>query len=99
MTVNRRSWLNFMHRLLKVKIDHLDSPIFYMYSIQEFRDLLSPFQDIQIIPERFPVRTKVHGGMKGKLYNSLFVDSFNALPRSWVRKTGHHLMAFATKNP
>ncbi len=97
MTVNRRSWLNALHHLMKVEIDHLDSPVFYMFTISEFARMLAPFADVRIIPERFPVRTKVHGGLKATLYNSVFVDAYNALPRSWVRNTGHHLMAFATK--
>ena len=97
MTVNRNSWLNFLHRLLNVEIDHLDSPIFYKYSIKEFRAMLSGFESVEIVPERFPVRTKVHHGIKAKLFNLLFVDLFNALPKRLVRRTGHHLMAFAYK--
>jgi 2-polyprenyl-3-methyl-5-hydroxy-6-metoxy-1,4-benzoquinol methylase len=97
MTVNRRSWLNFLHRVMNVEIDHLNAPVFYQYTQQEFRDLLSPFATVEIIPERFPVRTKVHEGLKARMYNNLFVDLFNSLPRSWVRSSGHHLMAFASK--
>ena len=36
---------------------------------------------IEIIPERFPVKSRLHGGLKGALFNSLFVNAFNALPR------------------
>jgi len=97
MTVNRNSWLNFMHRIAKVEIDHLDSPIFYRYSIEEFRRMLDVFEDVRIVPERFPVRTKVHSGLKAKLFNTVFVDVFNMLPRRVVRNTGHHLMAFCRK--
>jgi ubiquinone/menaquinone biosynthesis C-methylase UbiE len=97
MTVNRRSWLNFLHRHLKVEIDHLDSPVFYKYSIDEFSAMLSEFSSVEIIPERFPVKTKVHHGIKAKLFNFLFVDVFNFLPKKWVRKSGHHLLAFARK--
>jgi hypothetical protein len=39
----------------------------------------------------------VHGGLKARAFNTLFVDVFNALPRSLVRGSGHHLMAFAKK--
>lgn len=97
MTVNRRSWLNFLHKLMKVDIDHLDAPVFHMYTVSEFRRLLAPFANVTIIPERFPVRTKVHSGLRAKLYNSFFVDLYNALPRSWTRNSGHHLMAFVHK--
>ena len=97
MTVNRRSWLNLLHKIMKVEIDHLDAPTFHQFSAGEFRELLSPFESIDIVAERFPVRTKVHGGLKAKLYNGMFVDLFNALPRRWVRRSGHHLLAFASK--
>ena len=97
MTVNRRSWLNFLHKILKVQIDHLDSPVFYKYTIREFQLMLDAFSDVRVVPERFPVRTKVHGGLKARFFNFVFVDIFNALPRVWTRKTGHHLMAFARK--
>jgi SAM-dependent methyltransferase len=97
MTVNRRSWLNLMHKVMKVEIDHLDAPCFHKFSAREFRDLLGPFDSVTLVAERFPVRTKVHGGLKARLYNDFFVDLFNALPRRWVRHTGHHLLAFASK--
>jgi ubiquinone/menaquinone biosynthesis C-methylase UbiE len=97
MTVNRKSWMNLMHHVMKIEIDHLDSPVFYNFTIAEFEQMLQDFRDVRIVPRRFPVRTKVHGGLKATLYNSLFVDVFNALPRAWVRKSGHHLIAYVTK--
>jgi SAM-dependent methyltransferase len=97
MAVNRRSWLRAMHRLAKVEIDHLEAPVFHWFSAEEFARLLAPFATVRILPERFPVPTKVHKGLKARLFNALFVDGFNALPRAWVRRYGHHLMAFATK--
>lgn len=98
MTVNRHSWLNVMHKLMNVEIDHLDSPVFYKYTRREFRDLLSAFDDVTIVAERFPVPTKVHEGFKAKMYNGLFVQLFNRLPRRWIRWSGHHLIAFASKS-
>jgi SAM-dependent methyltransferase len=100
MTVNRRSWLNAFHRLFRIAIDHTDAPVFHRFSQTEFRRLLAPvFDDIDIVPERFPVRTRVHHGLKARLFNTLFVDAFNALPRGWVEHTGHHFMAFVRKRP
>jgi ubiquinone/menaquinone biosynthesis C-methylase UbiE len=98
MTVNRYSWLNLMHRLAKIEIDHLDAPIFYQYTHNQFRRLLQPFAEIQIVAERFPVPTQVHEGWKDKVYNDRFVGLFNRLPRRWVTRSGHHLLAFATKS-
>lgn len=97
MTVNRRSWLNVLHKVMRVEIDHIDSPVFYKYTIDEFRSLLNPFTSVEIVPERFPVATKVHGGIKARLFNTCFVGAYNALPRSFTRRSGHHLIAFASK--
>jgi SAM-dependent methyltransferase len=97
MTVNRHSWMNAMRKLMKIELDHLDAPVFYNFSIAEFERLLEPFADVRIVPHRFPVPTKIHEGMKAKLYNSVFVGTFNALPRRLVQKSGHHLIAYAIK--
>jgi 2-polyprenyl-3-methyl-5-hydroxy-6-metoxy-1,4-benzoquinol methylase len=97
MTVNRRSWMNMLHRIMKIEIDHLDAPVFYNFTISEFDALLKDFKEVRIVPHRFPVRTKVHEGIKAKLYNSLFVDVFNAMPLSWIRNSGHHLIAYTKK--
>lgn len=97
MTVNRRSWLNILHKVMNVKIDHLDSPVFFKYTAREFGQMLTGFGDLRIVPERFPFATKVHGGLKAKLFNTGFVGLYNALPKFLTRRTGHHLMAFGTK--
>lgn len=97
MTVNRYSWLNVLNKFANIEIDHLDAPVFRKFTINEFKKLLSAFKEVNIIPERFPVRTKVHSGLKARLFNTVFVDIFNKIPRSFTRKTGHHLMAFCRK--
>jgi 2-polyprenyl-3-methyl-5-hydroxy-6-metoxy-1,4-benzoquinol methylase len=97
MTVNSKSWLFRLSKIMKVEIDYPDSPIFRKFSIAEFRQMLAPFVDVDIVPERFPVATKVHGGLKARLFNTFFVGTFNALPSSVTRPTGHHLMAFCRK--
>jgi SAM-dependent methyltransferase len=97
MAVNRRSWMRLMHRLARVEIDHLAAPVFHWFTRDEFERLLAPFAETRLVVERFPVRTKVHKGLKARLFNTLFVDAFNALPRAWVEGFGHHLLAFARK--
>ena len=99
MTVNQYSWLNILHKLMRVEIDHLDAPIFNKYSMRQFGQMLSQFDSCRLVAERFPVRTQVHQGVKAIIYNSMFVDLFNFLPASWTRRTGHHLLAFAQKDP
>jgi 2-polyprenyl-3-methyl-5-hydroxy-6-metoxy-1,4-benzoquinol methylase len=96
MTVNRKSWLFRLQKLMKVEIDYPDAPVFHRFSIDEFRAMLQPFASVRIVPERFPVATKVHGGLKARLFNAGFVGTFNLLPRAWTRPLGHHLMAFCT---
>jgi SAM-dependent methyltransferase len=94
---NRVSWLNALSKLMKVNLEHQDAPVLLTFSIGEFRRLLSPFREVRIVPERFPVRSRLHGGWKGALYNGAFVGTFNALPRPLVRRFGWHLLAFCRK--
>ena len=70
MTVNRHSWLNALHRVANVEIDHLDAPVFQQYTAGEFREMLTPFASVDLVMERFPVPTKVHSGLKAVLYNA-----------------------------
>jgi ubiquinone/menaquinone biosynthesis C-methylase UbiE len=97
MVYNRNSWLNFMSKVAKVPLEHEDAPVLRKFSIAEFRQMLELFQSYRIIPERFPVKTKLHSGWKSRLFNTLFVGTFNLLPRPLVRPFGWHLMAFAVK--
>jgi SAM-dependent methyltransferase len=91
---NRLSWLNALSKLMKVGLEHEDAPVLKKYSIGEFRTLLDGFSDVRIVEERFPVKSRLHGGWKGLLFNTCFVGTFNALPRAWVRRFGWHLLAF-----
>jgi SAM-dependent methyltransferase len=94
---NRISWLNALSKLMKVPLEHEDAPVLRKYSATEFRALLQGFRDVRIVEERFPVKSRLHGGWKGLLFNTCFVGVFNALPRSLVRRFGWHLLAFCRK--
>jgi SAM-dependent methyltransferase len=94
---NRISWLNALSKVMKVPLEHEDAPVLKRYSAAEFRALLADFRNVRIVEERFPVKSRLHGGWKGTLFNTFFVGTFNALPRSWVRRFGWHLLAFSTK--
>ncbi|MFI5176956.1 MAG: class I SAM-dependent methyltransferase [Vicinamibacterales bacterium] len=94
---NRRSWLNVLSKVMKVPLEHEDAPVLRRYSIGEFKALLAGFQSVEIVPERFPVKSRLHKGWKGTLYNTVFVGTFNALPRPLVRRFGWHLLAFCRR--
>jgi SAM-dependent methyltransferase len=94
---NRVSWLHALSRVMKVGLEHEDAPVLRTYSPAEFRRLLRGFSSVRVVPERFPVRSRLHGGWKGALYNNLFVGTFNAIPRPLVRRFGWHLLAFCRK--
>lgn len=96
---NRVSWLNLLSKVMKVGLEHEDAPVLRKYSIGEFRRLLADggFTDVRLVFERFPVRSRLHGGWKGTVYNNLFVATFNALPRALVRRFGWHLLAFCRR--
>jgi len=90
-------WLNALSKLMKVPLEHEDAPVLLKYSSEEFRRLLQDFRDVRIVEERFPVKSRLHGGWKGTLFNTFFVGAFNALPRPLVRRFGWHLLAFCRK--
>jgi SAM-dependent methyltransferase len=94
---NRISWLNALSKLMKVGLEHEDAPVILKFSIGEFKQLLTGFSQVRIVAERFPIKSRLHGGWKGAVYNGLFVGIFNALPRSWVQRFGWHLLAFCRK--
>jgi SAM-dependent methyltransferase len=94
---NRVSWLNALSQVMKVGLEHEDAPVLLKFSIGEFRRLLERFREVRIVPERFPVKSRLHGGWKGALYNGVFVGTFNLLPRAVVRRFGWHLLAFCTR--
>jgi ubiquinone/menaquinone biosynthesis C-methylase UbiE len=94
---NRVSWLNALSKLMRVPLEHEDAPVLGKYSAAEFRGLLQGFREVRVVEERFPVKSRLHGGWKGFVFNTLFVGTFNALPRSLVRRFGWHLLAFCTK--
>jgi SAM-dependent methyltransferase len=94
---NRVSWLNALSKLMKVPLEHEGAPVLEKYTAAELRRMLSRFRDVRIVEERFPVKSRLHGGWKGLLFNTLFVGTFNALPRSLVRRFGWHLLAFCRK--
>ena len=94
---NRVSWLNALSRVMKVELEHQDAPVIRKYSPGEFRGLLRGFADVRVVYERFPVKSRLHGGWKGRLYNRVFVGAFNAIPKPLVRRFGWHLLAFCQK--
>lgn len=94
---NRISWLNALSRLMKVGLEHEGAPVLLKYSIGEFKALLSGFSQVRIVPERFPVTSRLHKGWKGAVYNQVFVGTFNALPRAAVERFGWHLLGFCRK--
>lgn len=94
---NRISWLHALSKIMKTPLEHEDAPVLKRYSAGEFRALLAPFTSVDLVFERFPVKSRLHKGWKGLAFNTFFVGTFNALPRAWVRRFGWHLLAFCRK--
>jgi 2-polyprenyl-3-methyl-5-hydroxy-6-metoxy-1,4-benzoquinol methylase len=97
MVYNRYSWLNFLSAIVKVDLEHVDAPVLRKYSISQFKGMLKAFSRTKIFTERFPVETRLHQGLKARLYNQIFVGAFNRLPKSLIRPFGWHILAFADK--
>jgi len=94
---HRNSWMYLLRKLMKVRLEHEGAPVFRVHTVREVKDLTQSFKKVQIIYERFPVKTRLHGGLKGVLYNTLFVGAFNAIPRPLVRRFGWHIVVKAVK--
>ena len=94
---NRISWLHALSKVMKTPLEHEDAPVLKRYSIREFRALVSAFSSVEVVPERFPVKSRLHKGWKGTAFNTFFVGTFNTLPRALVRRFGWHLLAFCRK--
>ncbi len=97
MVYNRFSWLQALSKVMGVGLEHADAPALRLFSIREFRRMLRSFPEADIVPERFPVRSRLHKGWKGTLYNGVFVKAFTVIPLGLVRPLGWHLMAFCRK--
>lgn len=94
---NRHSWLNALSKLMRVGLEHEDAPVLRKFTPREVRAMLGGFSDVRLVYERFPVKSRLHKGWKGTLFNTFFVGAFNALPRPLVRRFGWHLLAFCRK--
>ena len=94
---NRHSWLNALSKLMRVGLEHEDAPVLRKFTPGELRGMLRGFRDVRLVYERFPVKSRLHKGWKGTLFNTFFVGAFNALPRPLVRRFGWHLLAFCRK--
>jgi len=97
MVYNRKGWLNTMSKLFKVGLEHADAPGLTLYTIKEMKAFMAPFAKVKILPERFPVKSKLHKGLKAVLFNTIFVSLFNFIPRRLVRHLGWHIMVFGEK--
>ena len=97
MMHNRNSWLFFLAKLLGVKLERDDAPVVNTCTFSEFRQMLNDFSSFEILLERFPVKTRIHKGIKATLYNSLLVPVLNLIPKSLLRPFGAHLIAKAIK--
>ena len=97
MLYNKDGWLMAMSKVFKVDLEHDDAPSFNLYTAKEFRQFLKAFKDVKIVPERFPVKSKLQKGLKAVLFNTCFVGGFNLIPRLLVRRWGWHLMGFGVK--
>lgn len=94
---NRHSWLNALSKLMRVGLEHEAAPVLRKFTPREFVRMLRGFSEVRLVFERFPVKSRLHKGWKGALFNTFFVGTFNALPRRVVRRFGWHLLAFCRK--
>ena len=97
MVYNRYSWLNALSTVMKVELEHEDAPVLNKYSIFEVRRLFRRFVNVRTVPDRLPVRSRIHHGWKGEVYNEVFVRACDLLPKAVLRPVGWHIMIYAGK--
>jgi SAM-dependent methyltransferase len=97
MAYHQRSWLNAMRQLGRVRLAHSDAPVLRIESLAAFRESLAGFELCTIVPERFPVPTRIHGGWKAATFNQLVIPLWRLVPRSFVKPFGWHLLAYCRK--
>lgn len=94
---HKYSWMYLLRNIMNVRLEHERAPVFRVHTIGRIKEIVSPFKETQVIFERFPVKTRLHGGLKGAFYNTVFVGTFNAIPRPLVRRFGWHIIVKAVK--
>ena len=63
---NRVSWLNALSKVMKVPLEHEDAPVLPKLLRRASSARCSTgFRDVRIVAERFPVKSRLHGGWKG----------------------------------
>ncbi len=97
MVYHRRSWLRAMARLTRTRLEHDNAPVFRTHTADELERAVALFPGRRILYERFPVHSRLHQGLKGRLFNDVFVPAFRALPRRFTRGLGWHLIALCEK--
>jgi SAM-dependent methyltransferase len=97
MAYHKRSWLPAMARLTRTSLEHDDAPTFKLFSTDDLERIIALFPVRRILYERFPVRSRLHGGLKGALFNGIFVPVFRALPKRLTRGLGWHIIAICEK--
>jgi SAM-dependent methyltransferase len=99
MLYHRHSWFWWLSKVSRTPVEHADAdaPIVRAYSIPEVRGLFRRFSTVEVLSERFPVKTKKFSGWRGRAFNGVFVPVFNALPTALTKRLGWHLMIHGRK--
>ena len=94
---NRVSWLNALSKVMKVPLEHEDAPVLRNTAPVSSAALLAEFRDVRMVEERFPVKSRLHGGWKGTAVQHLLRRHLQRAAAAWVRRFGWHLLAFCRK--
>ncbi|MEQ9423310.1 MAG: class I SAM-dependent methyltransferase [Cyclobacteriaceae bacterium] len=95
---NRISWLNALSILFNVELENCKAPVFRLFSINEFSNLLQCFDKVMVTTDRFPVKSALHkGSFNGQLYNLVAIPLLTLIPRFFTKNYGWHLIARASK--
>lgn len=94
---HRRGWMYYLSKLTGTPLEHEHAPCFKMFTFKEVKKLFKKYSSLHVWGERFPKPTKLHKGVKGMVYNQVFIPLMNLIPRKILRPIGWHIVGEAIK--
>jgi len=96
---NRISWYPLLVRFSGGHFDHeeKDAPLIKLYSVREIRRMFGKFSKLEIETDRFPTKTIKRSGLLASAYNYGLVPLCQAIPKSWIKPFGFHIIVKAVK--
>ncbi len=93
------SWKILLAKFARINFEfvHEDAPITRLYTKKEMRRLFARFQNVQAFRAYTKATKSPRTDGLARLFNNLFVPTYNLLPGSICESFGHRIVAIAKK--